>query len=38
LEPGQPVITGSFCHHAVTRAGKYRARFVGIGDVSVEFI
>ncbi|MBM4257816.1 MAG: hypothetical protein FJ147_18235 [Deltaproteobacteria bacterium] len=37
LEPGQPVITGSFCHHAVTHAGVYRARFVGIGDVSVEF-
>jgi 2-keto-4-pentenoate hydratase len=38
LEPGQPVITGSFFHHTVTQAGTYRARFVGIGDVAVEFI
>jgi 2-keto-4-pentenoate hydratase len=38
LEPGQPVITGSFYNHVVTQPAAYRARFVGIGDVSVEFI
>lgn len=38
LEPGQPVITGSFYNHIVTQTGTYRARFVGIGEVSVEFI
>ncbi len=37
LEPGQPVITGSFCHHAVRRPGTYRALFSGIGAVSVQF-
>jgi 2-keto-4-pentenoate hydratase len=37
LEPGQPVITGSFCHHAITRPGTYRASFSDIGDVSVHF-
>jgi len=37
LEPGQPVITGSFCHHAVSRPGTYRAVFSGIGEVSVTF-
>ena len=36
LEPGQPVITGSFCHHAVRRPGTYRAVFSGIGEVSVQ--
>lgn len=38
LEPGQPVITGSFCHHAVRQPGAYRAVFVGIGEVEVKFI
>ncbi len=38
LEPGQPVITGSFCHHAVRQPGAYRAVFVGIGEVAVKFI
>jgi 2-keto-4-pentenoate hydratase len=37
LEPGQPVITGSFCHHAVRRPGTYRAVFSGIGEVSMQF-
>ena len=37
LEPGQPVITGSFCHHAVTQPGSYSADFSGIGEVSVQF-
>ena len=37
LEPGQPVITGSFCHHAVTQAGSYSADFSSVGTVSVEF-
>jgi 2-keto-4-pentenoate hydratase len=38
LEPGQPVITGSFCHHAVRQPGGYRAVFSGIGEVAVQFI
>ena len=38
LEPGQPVITGSFCHHAITQPGSYRASFSGIGEVSVRFV
>jgi 2-keto-4-pentenoate hydratase len=38
LEPGQPVITGSFCHHTVRQPGTYRAVFSGIGVVSVQFI
>ena len=37
LEPGQRVITGSFCHHAVTQAGIYTADFSDIGAVSVRF-
>lgn len=37
LEPGQPVITGSFCHHGVRQPGTYRAVFSGIGEVSVRF-
>ena len=37
LEPGQPVITGSFCHHAITQAGIYTADFSDIGEVSVRF-
>jgi 2-keto-4-pentenoate hydratase len=37
LEPGQPVITGSFCHYAVRQPGAYRAVFSGIGEVSVQF-
>jgi len=37
LEPGQPVITGSFCHRAVNQPGTYRAVFSGIGEVSVRF-
>jgi 2-keto-4-pentenoate hydratase len=38
LEPGQPVITGSFCHHVVRQPGTYRAVFSGIGTVSLQFI
>lgn len=37
LEPGQPVITGSFCHHAVPHPGAYRAVFSGIGEVAIKF-
>jgi 2-keto-4-pentenoate hydratase len=37
LEPGQPVITGAFCHHAVRQPGTYRAVFSGIDTVSVQF-
>jgi 2-keto-4-pentenoate hydratase len=37
LEPGQPVITGSFCNHVVSGPGTYRAVFSGIGEVSVRF-
>jgi 2-keto-4-pentenoate hydratase len=37
LEPGQPVITGAFCHHAVRQPGTYRAMFSGIGEVSAQF-
>jgi len=37
LEPGQPVITGSFCHHTVSQPGTYRAAFSGIGEVSLHF-
>jgi 2-keto-4-pentenoate hydratase len=37
LEPGQPVITGSFCHHPVPQPGSYRAVFSDIGEVSVKF-
>lgn len=37
LEPGQPVITGAFCHHAVRQPGTYRTVFSGIGEVSVQF-
>ena len=37
LEPGQPVITGSFCHHPVTQPGSYSADFSGVGTVSVRF-
>lgn len=37
LEPGQPVITGSFCHHAVRQPGTYRSVFSDIGEVVVQF-
>ena len=37
LEPGQPVITGSFCHHAINQPGLYRATFSDIGEVSLKF-
>ena len=37
LEPGQPVITGSFCNHTITQPGTYRADFSGIGEVVVKF-
>jgi 2-keto-4-pentenoate hydratase len=36
LEPGQPVITGSFCQKAVV-PGTYRATFSGIGEVTFCF-
>lgn len=36
LEPGQVVITGSFCKAPVEQ-GTYRATFSGIGDVSFNF-
>ncbi len=38
LEPGQPVITGSFCHHSVSQPGSYRAVFSGVGEVAVQFV
>lgn len=38
LEPGQPVITGSFYNHVVRVPGSYRAVFSGIGTVAVEFV
>jgi len=38
LEPGQPVITGSFYNHVVRGPGSYRAVFSGIGTVAVEFV
>jgi 2-keto-4-pentenoate hydratase len=38
LELGQPVITGSFCHHTVGGPGSYRAVFSSIGAVSVTFV
>lgn len=37
LEPGQPVITGSFCNQIVTRSSTYSATFSDIGTVSVHF-
>jgi 2-keto-4-pentenoate hydratase len=37
LEPGQPVITGSFCNQVVKQPGRYHAVFSGIGEVSVRF-
>lgn len=37
LEPGQPVITGSFCHQDVEEVGTYRAVFSGVGTVEVVF-
>jgi len=37
FEPGQPVITGAFCHHSVRQPGTYRTVFSGIGEVSVQF-
>ena len=37
FEPGQPVITGAFCHHAVRQPGAYRTVFSGIGEVAVRF-
>ena len=37
LEPGQPVITGSFCNQVVKQSGRYHAVFSGIGEVSVRF-
>ncbi len=37
LEPGQPVITGSFCHQDVDVPGTYRASFGGVGTVEVVF-
>lgn len=38
LEPGQPVITGSFCNQIVTKSGTYSATFSGIGSVAVNFV
>ncbi|BAU49088.1 2-keto-4-pentenoate hydratase [Sulfurifustis variabilis] len=37
LEAGMRVITGSFSKHDVTAAGAWRARFSGVGEVSVRF-
>lgn len=37
LLPGQPVITGSFCHQDIDRTGRYRADFAGVGPVEVSF-
>lgn len=37
LEPGQAVITGSFCNHMVKSPQTYRATFSGIGEIEVSF-
>ncbi|WP_248962010.1 2-keto-4-pentenoate hydratase [Sphaerisporangium perillae] len=37
LEPGQRVITGSFCNETVQGPGSWRAVFSGIGEVAVRF-
>jgi 2-keto-4-pentenoate hydratase len=37
LEPGQRVITGSFCNETVKGPGNWRAVFSGIGEVAVRF-
>jgi 2-keto-4-pentenoate hydratase len=37
LEPGQRVITGSFCNETVKGPGGWRAVFSGIGEVAVRF-
>ena len=37
LEPGQRVITGSFCNETVTGPGSWRAAFAGVGEVAVRF-
>ena len=38
LEPGQPVITGSFCNQVVRTPGTYSAVFSGMGTVSIQFV
>jgi 2-keto-4-pentenoate hydratase len=37
LQPGQRVITGSFCNHPVPGPGSWRADFSAIGEVAVRF-
>jgi 2-keto-4-pentenoate hydratase len=37
LQPGQRVITGSFCSETITGPGRWRAVFSGIGEVAVRF-
>jgi 2-keto-4-pentenoate hydratase len=37
LEPGQRVITGSFCNETVEGPGNWRAVFSGVGEVAVRF-
>lgn len=37
LQPGQRVITGSFCNHPVQGPGSWRANFSAIGEVAVRF-
>jgi 2-keto-4-pentenoate hydratase len=37
LEPGQRVITGSFCNETVEGPGNWRAVFSGVGQVAVRF-
>jgi 2-keto-4-pentenoate hydratase len=37
LEPGQRVITGSFCNETVEGPSSWRADFSGIGEVAVRF-
>lgn len=37
LEPGQRVITGSFCNETVKGPGSWRAVFSGLGEVAVRF-
>lgn len=37
LEPGQRVITGSFCNETVKGPGGWRAVFSGIGEVAMRF-
>lgn len=35
VEAGQNVITGAFLKHSIAKAGRYRAQFAGIGEVTL---